>query len=144
MPPFQLEITSKLYQMCIENYQAKAEYQLNEEADILLKKLQALLCNILTYVASSMTLDHLLQVFPQRFSTVNENLNRDNYNDNISSLKDDYGKNKFNYTDNDLDILKEIQNYEPYIVICKETMHANQINKLITTTGQQLLCTLNL
>ncbi|KAJ8953684.1 hypothetical protein NQ314_007292 [Rhamnusium bicolor] len=239
MPPFQLEITSRLYQTCVENYPVKEEHQPNEEADLILKKLQALLCSlvvpkqviaevngylsvnenlrgneslqsitmgtndavlllidacpqcllqfgkdrfsrtdewkflvatvqrrilrlaqndnlkricffhkkilkdILTYVASSMTLDQLIQVFPQRFSTNSqEGTNRDI--ENVSLGKEDYAKNDVGYTDNDLDILKEIQNYEPYIIICKETMHANQINKLITTTGQQLLCTLNL
>ncbi|KAJ8939346.1 hypothetical protein NQ318_005707 [Aromia moschata] len=45
MPPFQLEITSKLYQACVENYPAKEEYQPNEEADQVLRKLQALLCS---------------------------------------------------------------------------------------------------
>lgn len=80
----------------------------------------------MTYTATSMSLDQLVQVFPQRFS-VSETDNR-----------------KSDFLDKDLDILNEIQNYEPFVIICKETMHANQINKLITTTGQQLLCTLNL
>lgn len=46
--------------------------------------------------------------------------------------------------DDEDDVLNEIQNYEPYLIMCKETMHANQIKKLISATGQQLLCTLNL
>ncbi|XP_018568137.1 uncharacterized protein LOC108908554 [Anoplophora glabripennis] len=239
MPPFQIEILSKLYQACIENYPLKEVHQPNEEADLILKKLQALLCSqvipkqviaevngflsvneglrgneslqsitmgtndavlllidacpqcllqfgkdrfsrtdewkflvatvqrrilrlsqneqlkrvcffhkkilkdILTYVASSMTLDQLVQVFPQRFSTSSQDTpGKENPNDYVTL---DTGKSDtIDYTDNDLDILKEIQNYEPYVIICKETMHANQINKLITTTGQQLLCTLNL
>ncbi|KAJ8917277.1 hypothetical protein NQ315_002294 [Exocentrus adspersus] len=228
MPPFQIEITSKLYQACIENYPAKEVHLPDDEADLVLKKLQALLCSqvipkqviaevngflsvneslrgneslqsiamgtndavlllidacpqcllqfgkdrfsrtdewkfliatvqrrilrlsqneqlnrvcffhkkilkdILTYVASSMTLDQLVQVFPQRFSQES------------GGSDTALGDTVVDYTENDLDILKEIQNYEPYVVICKETMHANQINKLITTTGQQLLCTLNL
>lgn len=80
-----------------------------------------------------MTLDQLIQVFPQRFSTGEaDNKNSDSYDNDLLFL------------DKELDILNEIQNYEPFVIICKETMHANQINKLITTTGQQLLCTLNL
>ncbi|CAH0548559.1 unnamed protein product [Brassicogethes aeneus] len=229
MPPFQVEITSKIYETCLENYKSK-DFTPNSEADVVLKRLQALLCSqtvpkpilmevanflrvnenirgsfslksiilgtneavvllidacpqcclqfgkdrftkkdewkfliatiqrrilklsqnetlkrvcffhkkilkdILTYVASSMTLDQLIEVFPQRFS----NTNLENDNDNNKSHQ-----NEDNFVD-DLDILNEIQNYEPYVIICKETMHANQINKLITTTGQQLLCTLNL
>lgn len=88
--------------------------------------------DILTHVATCMTLDQLVQVFPQRISTSDTD-NRNN------ELGYDLG-----YLENELDILNEIQNYEPFVIICKETMHANQINKLITTTGQQLLCTLNL
>lgn len=63
----------------------------------------------------TMQLEELLQVFPQ-------------------SLSESEGN----------EILQEIQNYEPYLIMCKETMHANQIKKLISATGQQLLCTLNL
>lgn len=98
--------------------------------------------DILTHVASSMTLDQLVLVLPQRFSTTNADYinTSQNCDSNISENKDA----EVNYTDNDLDILNEIQNYEPYVMICKETMHANQINKLITTTGQQLLSNLNL
>ncbi|CAG9830670.1 unnamed protein product [Diabrotica balteata] len=236
MPPFQIEINSKLYEACIENYPVKEEWPINEEADVILKKLQALLCSqvvpkqvisevngylsvnetlrgnislqsitmltndatlllidtcpqcllqfgkdrftrtdewkflvatvqrrilrisqneklkrvcyfhkrilkdILTYVASNMTLDQLVQVFPQRFSTNNQESSELSPKSRLS-----IDKSEILTTDDDItDTLKEIQNYEPYIVICKETMHANQINKLITTTGQQLLCTLNL
>ncbi|XP_044260158.1 Hermansky-Pudlak syndrome 3 protein homolog [Tribolium madens] len=228
MPPFQVEITSKLFEACLENYTPKGNYRPNDEADLVLKKLQAILSSqivskqvlgevnaflglnenlrgslslqsiilstndaiqllieacpqcllqfgkdrfsrtdewkfliasiqrrilrlsqndvfkrvcffhkkllkdILTHVATSMTLDQLVQVFPQRISTSDS----DNRN---SELGYDLG-----YLENELDVLNEIQNYEPFVIICKETMHANQINKLITTTGQQLLCTLNL
>lgn len=66
MPPFQIEITSKLYESCVENYPCKQQYEPNEEADIILKKLQALLCS---------------QVIPKQvmaevngFLSVNENL----------------------------------------------------------------------
>lgn len=45
MPPFQIEVTSKLYQACIENYPVKEVHQPNEETDLILKKLQALLCS---------------------------------------------------------------------------------------------------
>lgn len=65
-----------------------------------------------------MNLEELLQVFPQSLSSETD-------------------------TDQN-EILHEIQNYEPYLIMCKETMHANQIKKLISATGQQLLCTLNL
>ncbi|CAG9861597.1 unnamed protein product [Phyllotreta striolata] len=225
MPPFQVEITSKLYEACIENYPVKEQWSPNDEADIILKKLQALLCSqivpkhviaevnayldvnkslrgnesllsitmltndatlllldscpqcllqygkdrftktdewkflvatiqrrilklsqtenlkrvcffhkkilkdILTYVASNMPLDQLAQVFPQRFSVKRQE----------SGEKSESG-----CSDEELDVLREIQNYDQYVTICKETMHANQISKLITTTGQQLLCSLNL
>lgn len=38
----------------------------------------------------------------------------------------------------------ESENYEPYILMCKQTAHANHIKRLITATGQKLLTTLNL
>ncbi|XP_063922297.1 uncharacterized protein LOC135136807 [Zophobas morio] len=235
MAPFQVEITSKLYEACLENYTAKETFRANEDADFVLKKLQAvlssqivskqvigevnaflslnenlrgslslqsiimntndavqllidacpqcllqfgkdrfsrtdewkfliatvqrrilrlsqnevlkrvcffhkkLLKDILTHVATSMTLDQLVQVFPQRFST-----SAAADCDNKAAELNYVGGNDLGYIENELDILNEIQNYEPFVIICKETMHANQINKLINTTGQQLLCTLNL
>lgn len=84
-----------------------------------------------------MTLEQLIQVFPQRFSTVsNESTNN----------KEEFSENMkhFDYSDNDMDLLNEIQNYEPYVTICKETMHANQIKELISVTARQLLITLDL
>lgn len=45
MPPFQIEITSKMYESSVENYTAKEPWQPNEEANLILKKLQALLCS---------------------------------------------------------------------------------------------------
>lgn len=83
-----------------------------------------------------MTLEQLIQVFPQRFSTTNE----------ISNNKEDVPDNlkRFEYSDKDADLLNEIQNYEPYVTICKETMHANQIKELISVTARQLLITLDL
>lgn len=45
MPPYQVEITSKLYESCSENYAVKEQNKPNEEADLVLKKLQALLCS---------------------------------------------------------------------------------------------------
>lgn len=45
MPPFQVEITSKLYESCTEDYVVKEQCKQNEEADFVLKKLQALLCS---------------------------------------------------------------------------------------------------
>lgn len=66
MPPFQIEITSKLYESCLENYPCKQQFEPNEEADLILTKLQALLCS---------------QVIPKQviaevngFLSVNENL----------------------------------------------------------------------
>lgn len=85
-----------------------------------------------------MTLEQLIQVFPQRFSTtLNENSNKDDVSDNLKH---------FDYLDKDkdMDLLNEIQNYEPYVTICKETMHANQIKELISMTARQLLITLEL
>lgn len=84
-----------------------------------------------------MTLEQLIQVFPQRFSTTsNENSNnKEDVSDNLKT---------FDYSDKDLDLLNEIQNYEPYVIICKETMHANQIKELISVTARQLLITLEL
>lgn len=45
MPPFQVEINSKIYETCVENYIAKGSYVPDEEADLILKKLQALFCS---------------------------------------------------------------------------------------------------
>lgn len=45
MPPFQVEITGKLYESCLENYTSKPPTKPNEEADCVLKKLQAILCS---------------------------------------------------------------------------------------------------
>lgn len=91
-----------------------------------------------------MTLDQLIQVFPQRFSTTNMETNNKDATEKPPLSIENLEKKDGWRTENNLDILKEIQNYEPYIIICRETMHANQINRLITTTGQQLLCSLNL
>lgn len=86
--------------------------------------------DVLTHAATTMKLEQLLQVFPQSLSEggrATEEKSSEGEAENQS-----YG------------VLSEIQNYEPYLVMCKETMHANQIKKLISATGQQLLCTLNL
>lgn len=109
--------------------------------------------DILTNVATTMKLEQLVQVFPQRLNTNNLPTvisqktkevaeESDNLNSSVSEESDAMDFDKFHFSENDL--LNEIQNYEPYVVICKETMHANQIKKLITATAQQLLCTLNL
>lgn len=45
MPPFQIEITSKIYEVCLENYAAKEQFKINDETGTVLKKLQALLCS---------------------------------------------------------------------------------------------------
>lgn len=79
-----------------------------------------ILKDVLTHVATTMKLEQLLQVFPQNLAPTESEENHS------------------------CDVLDEIQNYEPYLLMCKETMHANQIKRLISATGQQLLCTLNL
>lgn len=84
-----------------------------------------------------MTLEQLIQVFPQRFST-SSNENSDNKEDTPDNQK------WFDYSDKDVELLNEIQNYEPYVIVCKETMHANQIKELISVTARQLLITLDL
>lgn len=108
--------------------------------------------DILTHIATSITLDQLVQVFPQRLS-VSSLSNADTLDNSWimqasnepNSVFDDAERpdKKDCFLNENVDILNEIQNYEPYVVICKETMHANQIRKLITTTAQQLLHTLN-
>lgn len=45
MPPFQIEIIAKIYETCVENYPNKEQFEPNNEADFILKKLQALLCS---------------------------------------------------------------------------------------------------
>lgn len=104
-----------------------------------------------------MQLEQLLDVFPQKMNVTNSDADKKVDSNKTQSQDDDILE--FSYIGDDLDtflsnsnvdvkdgrdILNEIQNYDPYIVMCKETMHANQIKKLITATGQQLLCTLNL
>nr|XP_022901998.1 Hermansky-Pudlak syndrome 3 protein homolog [Onthophagus taurus]XP_022901999.1 Hermansky-Pudlak syndrome 3 protein homolog [Onthophagus taurus]XP_022902000.1 Hermansky-Pudlak syndrome 3 protein homolog [Onthophagus taurus] len=105
-----------------------------------------ILKDVLTHVAMSMNLEQLLQVFPQKLKTKDAENTTKNSNvlecEPIINLDDIESLLKHSKADGN--VLNEIQNYEPYITICKETMHANQIKKLITTTGQQLLCTLNL
>lgn len=243
MPPFQVEIVSKMYSMCVENYTFETEVKINEEADAVLAKLQAILCSpiipkglnsevetflslnpnlrgkdsiqsiiltnkdavtllieccpqclaqfgkdrltkadewkfliaslqqkilklstnekldkicffykktlkdVLSQVARNMTLEELVQVFPQRINTNVLHLNDEESNEDgyVNSNVKDTSKieNGMVYTDQELDILNEIQDYEPYIVICRETMNANQMRKLIVATSQQLLRTLN-
>ncbi|XP_060533460.1 uncharacterized protein LOC132706255 isoform X2 [Cylas formicarius] len=234
MPPFQVEITSKIYQLCVENYTAAPDCQPNDEADTVLKKLQALLCSqvvpkqvgveisgflavnsnlrgnlslqsiisgtndavtllldacpqcllqfakdrftktdewkfliaavqtrilqisqqehlkricffhkkllkdILTCAASTFPVDQLQQVFPQQFSvsdTDSQNVRRGNVDAETNGHLD---------RDDDFDLVNEIHNYEPYIAMCKDAMHANNINKVLKSKAQQLLCTLNL
>lgn len=45
MPPFQIDITAKVYEVCVEGYVAPEAPKKNPEADAVLKKLQALLCS---------------------------------------------------------------------------------------------------
>lgn len=84
-----------------------------------------------------MDLEQLICIFPQKLSII-EQTSKDEKND---SLQDDQKSDMTKSCNGN--ILDEIQNYEPYVVICKETMHANQIKKLIITTSQQILCTFN-
>ncbi|KAI4454775.1 hermansky-pudlak syndrome 3 protein [Holotrichia oblita] len=253
MPPFQMEITSKLYEACLKKNCIREAVLENKEADVILKKLQAILCSpiisrqivvevvafldlndnlrgclsvqsiilnvneavnllvdkcpqcllqfgkdkftktnewkcmiatiqskiirlsenvelkhvcffykkilrdVLTYTAISMNLEQLLDVFPQKMNVTSLSSDKKIDSNKTECLDDAL---QFTYTNSDdldqflrnsnidtkdsTDILNEIQNYDPYILMCKETMHANQIKKLITATGQQLLCTLNL
>lgn len=103
--------------------------------------------DILTHAAQSMNLDQLIQVFPQRMNNDATNTAKTAEKLHKNNLPPPGGSADSPDSDSsseNIDILNEIQNYDPYITICKETMHANQIRKLITATGQQLLCTLNL
>lgn len=94
-----------------------------------------------------MNLEELVKVFPQRINTNGERYDNvlNSENGEMNGLNNDMGDNENGlvYTDKELDILNEIQDYEPYIVICRETMNANQMRKLIIATSQQLLRTLN-
>ncbi|XP_044762835.1 uncharacterized protein LOC123319874 isoform X2 [Coccinella septempunctata] len=245
MPPFQVEIVSKMYSMCLENHNDEKEIAVNDEADGILVKLQAILCSpvvpkglnsevetflsmnsnlrgklsiqsiilpnkdavplliencpqclpqfgkdrlkktdewkfliaslqqkilrlstdekldkicffykktlkdVLSQVARGMNLEELVQVFPQRINTNGLHYNNEESNDGGVNGTNRFGKDVDSfesgmvYTDRELDILNEIQDYEPYIVICRETMNANQMRKLIIATSQQLLRTLN-
>lgn len=82
-----------------------------------------------------MSVEQLQQVLPQQSLSV-----KLDESDFIKSEE----KSSSAIIDNCDDIISEICCYEPYVTICRETMQANQIKKLITTTGQQLLLTLNL
>lgn len=66
MPPFQVEITSKLYEACLENYTPKQNFKPNEEADLVLKKLQAILSS---QIVSKQVLSEV-----GTFLTLNDNL----------------------------------------------------------------------
>lgn len=45
MPPFQVNITSKLYETCVNNYIDKELFMPNKRSDLILHKLQALMCS---------------------------------------------------------------------------------------------------
>ncbi|CAG9770856.1 unnamed protein product [Ceutorhynchus assimilis] len=242
MPPFQIDITSKLYEVCVEGYEPRKESTENPEADVVLRKLQALLCSkvvpkqvivevtgflavnenlrgsdslrtitmgindavlllldvcpqcllqfakdrftkaeewkfliatvqrrilklshkeslkricffhrkilkdILTHAASSFTLDQLKLIFPQRFS---QSISTDfNTNQDTNTIKKCQIDGAVIQEDiqirNDDEIFNEIQNYDPYIIMCKNNQRANEINKMLTDKAQQLLNTLNL
>lgn len=94
--------------------------------------------DVLTYLATALHLEYFVQVLPLRNNRYMQNSDPENSNIDYSNF------NLSNSENCDNDILNEIFCYDTYITVCKETMHANQIKKLITTTGQQLLCTLNL
>lgn len=66
MVPFQIEITSKFYEACLEGYVAKPTFKPNDEADYVLKKLQAIL-------SSQIVSKHALAEV-NAFLTLNENL----------------------------------------------------------------------
>ncbi|XP_066255602.1 uncharacterized protein [Euwallacea similis] len=248
MPPFQVNITAKLYEACVENYAPKPEIGENPEADEVLRRLQALLCSklvpkqviaevnsflainenlrgsdslktltigtndailllidvcpqcllqfakdrlvkaeewkflvatvqrrilklsqkedlkrisffpkkilrdILTHAAASFTLDQLRLIFPQRFSQ-SKSTDFDSWQDD-SYTSSDAKKSQTDAvilreeieinSDDISEILNEIQNYEPYISMCKSNQQANEINKMLTNKAQQLLNTLSL
>ncbi|XP_076256729.1 uncharacterized protein LOC143194058 [Rhynchophorus ferrugineus] len=250
MPPFQIEITSKLYEVCIEGYVPKITYQDNVEADIVLKKLQALLCSkvvpkqvvvevngflavnenlrgsdslksitigindavlllidvcpqcllhfakdrftrgeewkfliatlqwkilklsqkdslrricffhrkilrdILTHAASTFTLDQLQMIFPQKFSKsqsadfdtcqIDTEIYKLQKSEKTYQIEGVMMEENIEITNDDCEILNEIQNYEPYITMCKSNQKANDVNKMLTSKAQQLLNTLNL
>ncbi|XP_065167209.1 BLOC-2 complex member HPS3 [Atheta coriaria] len=101
-----------------------------------------LLKDILTHVAMTMNLESLINVFPQHMDYSTSYILESD--DGIPKASSGLEMGDNDVEGENVDILNEIQNYDPYITLCKETMHANQIKKLITATGQQLLCTLNL
>ncbi|XP_030747037.1 uncharacterized protein LOC115875658 [Sitophilus oryzae] len=252
MPPFQIDITTKLYEVCVDGFQPRTTSSGSAEADIILKKIQALLCSkivpkqviievngflalnenlrgsdslksitmgindavlllidvcpqcllqfakdrftrgeewkfliatlqwkilklsqkedlkricffhrkvlrdILTHAASSFTLDQLQLMFPQRFSK-SQSTEFDSYYCQKTTTKDiiyECGKKceidgvliqeDVEVTNEDCAILNEIQNYDPYISMCKNNQKANEVNKMLTSKAQQLLNTLNL
>lgn len=106
------------------------------------------------HIASTLNLDQLLDVFPQKMKSDTTNDKQKKPNGGFPTADGDKEESKATNvptsdgpkTNNDVsdDILSDIENYEPYIQICKEIMHANQIRKLIITTSQQLLTTLKL
>lgn len=94
----------------------------------------------MTHAATTMSFEQLLQIFPQKLTR--------SYQEEADGCESLLIENRMlienSEEPNNSDILNEIQDYEPYITICKETMHANQIKKMITATAQKLLTTLNL
>lgn len=66
MPPFQLEITAKLYETCVEDFQAQEVFVPSEKSDLVLKKLQALFC--------SQVVPKQVLVEASTFLSLNENL----------------------------------------------------------------------
>ncbi|XP_050299811.1 uncharacterized protein LOC126738492 [Anthonomus grandis grandis] len=251
MPPFQIDITSKLYEICIEGFVAKPPPLENPEADIVLKKLQALLCSkvvpkqvilevngflavnenlrgadslrtitigindavillldvcpqcllqfakdrftkpeewkflvatlqrrilklaqkealkricffhkkilkdVLTHASSTFSLDQLKLIFPQRFSQSESTdfescqdlllncSNGDSY-DKRCQIDGLFTEEDIEISNDDSEILNEIQDYDQYINMCKNNQRANEINKMLTDKAQQLLNTLNL
>lgn len=109
--------------------------------------------DILTHAASSFTLDQLKLIFPQRFSR-SESTDFDQDQFDASDRRDSYDKKcqidgiliqeNIEISNDDVEILNEIQNYEPYINMCRSNQRANEINKMLTNKAQQLLNTLNL
>lgn len=65
MAPFQIEITGKLYEACLDSYKA-VECRVNQDADVVLKKLQAILC--------SQTVSKQIVGEVEAFLSLNENL----------------------------------------------------------------------
>lgn len=88
--------------------------------------------DVLTHLATTLPLQRFLMVLPPKSDSGSAS-------DDVDSSIDDNENVEHAVAD-----CPESEDYEPYILICKQTAHANHIKRLITGTGQKLLTTLNL